>query len=58
VEGGSAEPKRKRAKKASTGGKKAVTIEDRITALEKHAAEAMEEGTIGELCYRFINMKG
>ncbi|KAG8690792.1 Transcription factor TFIIIB component B [Ceratobasidium sp. 395] len=43
----SEKPKRKRAKRLK-GSKKVVTIEDRISELEKHAAEAMEQGALSE----------
>ncbi|KAG8719498.1 Transcription factor TFIIIB component B [Ceratobasidium sp. 394] len=43
----SEQPKRKRGRKAGGGGRKVTTLEDRIGALERHAAEAME-GALGE----------
>ncbi|KAG8696509.1 Transcription factor TFIIIB component B [Ceratobasidium sp. 395] len=43
----SEKPKRKRTKRLK-GPKKVVTIEDRISELEKHAAEAMEQGALSE----------
>ncbi|QRV83073.1 transcription factor TFIIIB component B [Ceratobasidium sp. AG-Ba] len=41
-------PKRKRGRKASVGTRKAITLEDRISALEKQAAEAEEQGALNE----------
>ncbi|KAG9115478.1 Transcription factor TFIIIB component B [Ceratobasidium sp. 392] len=43
----SEKPKRKRGRKPK-GERKVVTVEDRINALEKHAAEAAEQGALND----------